>query len=57
MVSQRQYCTSCRGWIAAAIALVLSATLVAQTQITPPPNEYSPQQDVQLGQQAAAEAG
>src|SRR5207245_10260610 len=41
----------------AALALVLSTVLVdAQTRITPPDNSYSPAQDVELGQRAAAEA-
>jgi peptidase M48-like protein len=36
------------------IATVLSAAVVsAQTLITPPPNNYTPQQDVQLGLEAA----
>jgi Zn-dependent protease with chaperone function len=39
------------------IAVVLSTALVAaQTRITPPKNKYTPAQDVELGQQAAAEA-
>jgi peptidase M48-like protein len=39
------------------LTLVLSSTLVgAQTQITPPPNNYKPSEDVQLGVKAAAEA-
>ena len=39
------------------IAVVLStALLAAQTRITPPKNKYTPAQDVELGQQAAAEA-
>jgi beta-barrel assembly-enhancing protease len=42
-------------------ALMLTAALTAgpvaaQTRITPPPNKYSPAQDVQLGQEAAAQA-
>lgn len=41
----------------ATLALVLAATLVAaQTRITPPPNKYTPAQDVELGLKAAAEA-
>src|SRR5438034_1237622 len=41
----------------AALAVVLSTALVnAQTRITPPDNNYSPAQDVELGRQAAAEA-
>jgi beta-barrel assembly-enhancing protease len=43
--------------IASLTACVLAVVLVgAQTRITPPPNKYTPQQDVQLGQQAAADA-
>jgi peptidase M48-like protein len=43
--------------VQAAVAMVaLSVSLVgAQTQITPPKNKYSPQDDVKLGRQAAAE--
>ena len=41
----------------ATLAVVLSATLAAaQTRITAPPNKYTPEQDVELGQKAAAEA-
>jgi Zn-dependent protease with chaperone function len=37
-------------------AMVMSAALVVgQTRITPPSNKYTPEQDVQLGNQAAAE--
>ncbi|MGE5359308.1 MAG: M48 family metalloprotease [Bacteroidales bacterium] len=39
-----------------AMAVCLSATgLVAQTVVKPPKNKYTPQQDVQLGREAAAE--
>src|SRR5258705_13968708 len=39
------------------LAFLLSANLFAsQTQITPPDNKYTPAQDVELGQKAAAEA-
>ena len=41
--------------LSAAIALVLSATLVAQTAIKPPKNRYKPEDDVKLGREAAAE--
>src|SRR5579884_3098688 len=34
---------------------LLFALVVAQTAITPPPNKYSPEQDVELGRQAAAQ--
>jgi len=41
----------------ATVALVLSAAMVAaQTRVTPPPNSYTPEQDVELGLKAAAEA-
>ena len=37
--------------------MLLSATVVAsQTQVTPPPNNYTPAQDVELGLKAAGEA-
>ncbi len=36
--------------------MLLVALLAAQTVITPPDNNYSPSEDVKLGQQAAAEA-
>src|SRR3954467_11068865 len=37
-------------------AVVLSATIAgAQTKITPPKNKYSPQDDVKLGREAAAQ--
>jgi hypothetical protein len=35
--------------------LVLASSSAAQTKITPPKNSYSPQQDVELGREAAAE--
>src|SRR3954467_15714941 len=39
------------------IAIALSTALVAgQTKITPPDNKYTPQQDVELGRDAAAQA-
>ena len=38
------------------VAMLMVATAASgQTKITPDPNKYSPQQDVQLGQEAAAE--
>ena len=43
------------GLSAFVIAVVLSASAVAQTVVTAPKNKYKPQEDVQLGQQAAAE--
>jgi Zn-dependent protease with chaperone function len=40
-----------------AAAMLLTSTLAsAQTRITPPKNNYTPAQDVELGKQAAAEA-
>src|SRR6476620_10330814 len=40
----------------AVIILILTASSVAaQTKVTPPKNKYTPQQDVQIGQEAAAE--
>jgi len=47
--------TYARLWPALVVALAV-ATASAQTSIAPDPNKYSPQQDVQLGQEAAAEA-
>jgi Zn-dependent protease with chaperone function len=45
-----------RGPAAVALAAILaSAVVVGQTKITPPKNKYTPEQDVQLGQEAAAE--
>ena len=38
-----------------ALALCAVATLAGQTVITPPKNKYTPEQDVQLGREAAAE--
>ncbi len=38
------------------LVMTLTATTVAaQTKVTPPKNKYTPQQDVQIGQEAAAE--
>ena len=38
------------------VVITLAATTVAaQTKVTPPKNKYSPQQDVQIGREAAAE--
>ena len=47
-----------KGWAALRPALVLAlcTTIVgAQTRITPPKNKYTPEQDVQVGREAAAE--
>ena len=38
-----------------AIAFGSITTLVAQTVVKPPKNRYTPQQDVELGREAAAE--
>lgn len=43
------------GALALMFAATLSAAVAAQTVITPPKNKYTPEQDVQLGQEAAAE--
>jgi Zn-dependent protease with chaperone function len=37
------------------VALCTAVTLVAQTEVKPPNNKYTPEQDVQLGREAAAE--
>ena len=41
--------------LTAAAALLLSATIAAQTAIKPPKNRYKPEDDVKLGREAAAE--
>jgi Zn-dependent protease with chaperone function len=41
--------------MAAALVGVLAGALVAQTKIVPPKNKYTPEQDVKLGKEAAAE--
>src|SRR5687768_592017 len=40
---------------AALAALTLASAAVAQTRITAPKNSYSPEQDVELGREAAAQ--
>src|SRR5258705_9491202 len=35
------------------LVVLLVSTLSAQTRVTPPKNKYSPQQDVQIGREAA----
>lgn len=46
-----------RGPLGTLAIITLSAALIgAQTRITPPKNKYSPQQDVELGLEAAAQA-
>ena len=42
--------------LAILVAVLLPAAGVAQTKVTPDPNRYSLQQDIQLGQEAASEA-
>ncbi len=38
------------------LVITLTATSVAaQTKVTPPKNKYTPEQDVQIGREAAAE--
>ncbi|HEY7500386.1 MAG TPA: M48 family metallopeptidase [Vicinamibacterales bacterium] len=44
-----------RHLLAASAVLAASALLSAQTKITPPKNKYKPEQDVQIGREAAAE--
>ena len=38
------------------LTVALANPALAQTKIAPDPNKYSPAQDVELGQEAAAEA-
>src|SRR5262245_57513937 len=47
---------STRLGLTAAALIVCVTALSAQTKIVAPSNKYSPQQDVQLGRQAASEA-
>ena len=42
------------GWIGI-VTVAITLSLAAQTAISPPKNSYKPEQDVQLGQEAAAE--
>jgi Zn-dependent protease with chaperone function len=42
--------------ITLALTCALAAQSFAQTKITPPKNKYTPEQDVQIGREAAAEA-
>ena len=37
------------------IIALISTNVVAQTKVTPPKNKYTPQQDVEIGREAAAE--
>lgn len=56
MTGQLQRHISRAATVATASVLALTLTASAQTKITPNRNKYSPAQDVQLGQQASAEA-
>src|SRR3954463_3796455 len=49
-------CTSLRQFHVAAVVLAATALVSAQTRIPPPPNNYTPAQDVELGRKAAADA-
>src|SRR3954451_5489454 len=40
----------------AAVVVLAAALGYAQTRITPPPNSYTPAQDVEVGREAAAQA-
>ena len=42
--------------VAAVVVAALTALVSAQTRIPPPPNHYTPAQDVELGRKAAADA-
>ncbi len=42
-------------WRLALVLVCATAVVSAQTKITPPKNKYTPEQDVKLGQEAAAE--
>ena len=39
----------------ALVFTLIATTVVAQTKVTPPKNKYTPEQDVKIGQEAAAE--
>lgn len=39
----------------ALVFTLIASTVVAQTKVTPPKNKYTPEQDVQIGREAAAE--
>jgi len=38
------------------VVLAVAASVGAQTRVTPPDNNYSPSEDVQLGREASAQA-
>ena len=42
--------------LTAVLVCAVAALAAAQTTITPPPNNYTPEQDVELGRKAAADA-
>src|SRR5436190_517824 len=46
---------SVRATVLAMVATVSAVSLVAQTPVKPPKNRYTPEQDVKLGREAAAE--
>src|SRR5688572_30007649 len=37
------------------VLTLVASTVAAQTKVTPPKNKYTPEQDVQIGREAAAE--
>jgi len=41
--------------IAVLVVTLVATTVAAQTKVTPPKNKYTPEQDVQIGREAAAE--
>src|SRR5579862_2843362 len=45
-----------RLYTALSIVVLAAAGLFAQTRITPPPNKYTPADDVKVGQEAAQQA-
>src|SRR3954449_7747330 len=49
-------CTSLRQFHIASVVLAATALVSAQTRIPPPPNSYTPAQDVELGRKAAVDA-
>ena len=44
-----------RGLILAVLVVSLATPAVGQTPVKPPKNKYTPEQDVQIGEKAAAE--
>jgi Zn-dependent protease with chaperone function len=55
MSSTMMRCAGSRVTKLALCLALLAAPVLAQTRITPPKNKYTPAQDVQIGQEAAAE--